>query len=346
MGDSLIVAGSPERTKVHLHTDDPEEVFRIAGEYGVPHGQKVDDMHKQYTAAHAEHAETALVIDSACDLPPSYLAKSFLHMVPVKVIFGERSYIDKVALSPGHYYRLLRTHRDGPATTSQPSPGDFAKLFSFLTEHYRQVIYLGLSGALSGTISAAENARERLERKTAVHIFDTRMATVGAGLVARRAAEAIEAGKSFGEITALINDTVARVRLLITIPSLEALLRSGRLSRTKSIIARLLKLRPLLTLDARGRVVRNAMVRGAEAGKEKIISLLRRQLGPGGRSDFAIGHVDSYIAAQWFRERIRALFSPQGEVFILDASPALATHTGFGTVAVAYLEPRGERKRA
>jgi hypothetical protein len=340
-GDSLIVAGSPERTKLHVHTDSPEEVFRIAEEYGTLLHQKAEDMRKQYAVAHAAHGDAALVIDSACDLPPEELEKSYVHTVPMKVLFGEKSYIDKVALTSEHYYELLRSRTDQPATTSQPSPGDFARVFSFLTAHYRQVIYLGLSGALSGTIASARSALERIERPERVRIVDSRMATVGSGLAARRIIEAIEAGKDVEEIQKLAEETVERVRLLITIPSLEALLRSGRLSRSKGLLAKLLKLRPLLTLDARGRIVKAAMVRGAAAGRDRLVALLREALPDGAESDFAIGHVDASDTARWFSRQIERYFRPAREIFITDASPALATHTGFGTVAVAYLLPGG-----
>jgi hypothetical protein len=337
LGDSLIVAGSPSKTKLHIHTDEPEQVFRIAEKFGILSGQKAEDMHKQYAAAHAPHTETALVIDSACDLPAEYLEKSFVHMVPVRVIFGEKSYIDKVALTPEHYYELLRSRRDVVATTSQPAPADFEKTFAFLTAHYRQVIYLGLSGALSGTLAAAKSALTRLPRRERVQIIDSRSATVGAGLVARRAIEAIEQGLGAEELKEAINGWIERSRLLIAIPSLEALLRSGRLGKTKGLVATLLGLRPLLALDAQGRVVKTAMVRGAEAGLEKLLTLLQRRAERG--SDVAIGHVDAAATARRLRERIETLLQPTREIFINDASPALATHTGFGTLAVAYFAP-------
>lgn len=339
LGDSLIVAGSPSRAKVHIHADNPEEAFRIAERYGTLTEQKADDMHKQYAAAHTPHSEIALVVDSTCDIPPELLEKSFVHIVPVKVLFGEESYLDKVALTPQHFYELLRTRTGPPGTTSQPAPGDFEKTFAFLTDHYRQVIYLSIAGALSGTLKSARTALERLEKRDAVHIFDSRSLTIGSGLIARRVIEAVERGDGIAEISNMIADLTERTRILITIPSLDALIRSGRIGRAGGLIARLLKLRPLLTLDAQGRVVKAAMVRGDAAGKAKIIAMLRERLGDGARTDFAAAHVDSPDTAAWFKTEIERYFKPDREVYFLDASPALALHTGFGTAAVAYLEP-------
>lgn len=345
LGDSLIVAGSPQRAKIHVHTDDPEEAFRIAESWGTLGEQKADDMKKQYGAAHTPHLDVALVVDSSCDLPAEYLDKSFVHMVPVKVVFGEDTYIDKIALTPEHYYEMLRTRSDVIPSTSQPAPGEFEKVFSFLTGHFREVIYLGLSGALSGTLESARTGSATLRRKENVRIFDTRMATVGSALIARRVIEAIERGERFDDIRTMIPSLVARTRLLLTLPSLDALIRSGRLGKAKGMLARLLGLRPLLTLDAEGRVVKAAMVRGAQAGREKLVELMRTRLDENVETDFAIGHVQARDTAEWFRSQIEQYFRPAREVFVQDASPALATHTGFGTIAVAYIEPAPQAER-
>lgn len=342
-GDSLIVAGSNTRAKIHIHTDSPEDVFGLARGYGLLAEQKADDMYKQYAAAHSHQTEVALVIDSACDLPPELMEKPFVHIVPVKVLFGQNSYIDKVALSPQSFYDLLRTQGDVVGTTSQPAPADFERVFSFLGKHYRHVLYLSLAGALSGTIKSAKSALERLEIRDSVHIIDSKNVTIGAGLIARRAVEAIEKGKGIGEVTHLVSDLVERTRLLIAIPQLEALMRSGRLGRTKGFIARLFKLRPLLTLDSQGKVIKAAMTRGPAAGREKLIAMLQRRLGNEAAGDFAIAHVDNPGTAFWFKKQIERHFKPSRDVFILDASPALALHTGFGTSAVAYIAPEDTR---
>lgn len=339
LGDSLIVAGSTVNSKLHIHTDQPQEVFRIARRYGNLKEQKVDDMHKQYAAVHDQHSEIAVVIDSACDLPQEIVEKDFVHMVPVKVLFGDESYIDKLALTPQRFYELMRSSEDVIGTTSQPAPADFEKAFAFLSEHYQHVIYIALSGGLSGTIKSAQSALERVRNRNSIHIIDTKSVTIGAGLIARRVIEAVEKGMQIEKIRQFVEDLSTRTRILITIPSLEALLRSGRLSKTKGRIARLLKLRPLLTLNAEGKVIKAAMVRGPQKGKEKIISMIKQTIGDGAQADFAIAHVDSLATGEWFKQRIEDEFEPQREVFVLDASPALALHTGFGTAAVAYIEP-------
>jgi DegV family protein with EDD domain len=345
LGDSLIIAGSTSRTKIHVHSDYPEKVFQILEEYGNLTRQKVDNMEKQYRAAHDKTTDIAVVVDSSCDLPADLLNKSFVHLIPLKVLVGEQSYLDKVALSPSRYYDLLRTPSEKPATTSQPAPGEFGKTFSFLTSYYKNVIYLGVTEALSGTIGSARSSLEQVAGRDAVHIINTKSISIGSGLIVRRLIEWIEQEKSLSFITEGIPSLIKRIHLLIAIPDLSALIRSGRLGKTKGFIAQFFKLRPLLTLDSQGKIAKIAMVRGEEACKNKIINLLQNQLKEGTRTDFAISHVDSPKLAEWFKLQIEKHFIPVREIFMLDAAPALATHTGFGSAVVAYLAPAPDNEK-
>ncbi len=340
LGDSLIVAGSDTKIKLHIHTDQPEKVFDVASEYGTLEQQKADDMHKQYLAAHSQHVETALVVDSASDIPENLMEQSYVHMVPVKLLYGEKSYLDRIALSPEHYYKMLDSPKANLISTSQPSPGEFERSFSFLSEHYRDIIYLSLASILSGTMKSALSARDKFKGQSKIHVIDSKTATVGIALIARRISEAIEKQLPIEEVRTMVENLSERSRLLITIPSLEALMRSGRLGKVRGFLAKMLHLRPILTLDHKGRIVKAAMVRGAEAGKKKLISLLRSRLGDGAVTDFAIAHVDDLKTAEWFREELLRYFRTEREIFIRDASPALATHTGFGTLAVAYIDTK------
>ncbi|HZK19435.1 MAG TPA: DegV family protein [Treponemataceae bacterium] len=339
LGDSLIIAGSRQRTKIHVHSDYPEKVFQILEEYGNVTRQKVDNMKKQYRAVHDKTTDIAVVLDSSCDVPAELLDKSFVHLIPLKVLFGGQSYLDKIALSPTRFYELLRAPCKKPATTSQPAPGEFGKNFSFLTSHYNNVIYLGLTEALSGTIGSARSSLEQVVGRDAVHIINTKTISIGTGLIVRRVVEWIEQKKSISFITEGIQSLIKRIRLLIAIPDLSALFRSGRLGKTKGIIAQLCNLRPLLTLNEQGSIAKIAMARGEKACKYKIMSLMQNQLEEGTQSDFAIAHVDSPKLAEWFKSEIEKHFIPLREIFMLDASPALATHTGFGSSVVAYIAP-------
>ncbi|HWN06578.1 MAG TPA: DegV family protein, partial [Steroidobacteraceae bacterium] len=151
LGSSLVVAGTRNKVRLHIHTNDPPRVFALAAGFGTVAGQKADDMQRQQEMAHhAARRRVAVVTDSAADLPESVLEALDMHVVPVRVHFGTRSYLDKVGLSSEEFFRLLAASPVHPKT-SQPPPGDFRRAFEFLGSHYEAVVYVGLMSRVSGT---------------------------------------------------------------------------------------------------------------------------------------------------------------------------------------------------
>ncbi len=193
LGDSCIIAGPTEARKIHIHTDEPGRVFELLGSYGEVAAEKADDMKRQFTVTTGSHAECALVVDSTCDLPSELMDGLRIHMVPIRLELGDRSYLDKIAVRPKDFYAMMRNRPDIVPSTSQPSVGDFARVFEFLSEHYRSILFIGISSKLSGTLNSAGNAAERPAegRREKIGIVDSTKVSVAIGLLARRVGEAI-----------------------------------------------------------------------------------------------------------------------------------------------------------
>ncbi|NNK32827.1 MAG: DAK2 domain-containing protein, partial [Xanthomonadales bacterium] len=184
---SLVVAGGRQRVRVHIHVNNPAQVFLVCEEFGRIKQQKADDMERQHNLL--DHAgEVAVVVDSGADIPPDEIERLSIHMVPVRLSFGDREYLDRVSLTAEEFYEMLQTSDEAPLT-SQPPAQDFARVYSLLTSHGYSVISVGLSAQLSGTTSAARQAAGRTEAGD-VRVIDSLSATAGEGLVAMVAAEA------------------------------------------------------------------------------------------------------------------------------------------------------------
>ena len=338
MGDSLIVAGSSEKVRVHVHTDTPEEVFTYLSGVGAVLEPKADDMKKQFHTAHAAHGQVALVVDSACDIPEELMEKSYLLMTPLRVSFGNESYVDKLGLSPEHFYQLLRDHPDSLPTTSQPSAFQYQKQYRALLTHYKSVVTVSISGALSGTINAAYAGIPESHRDD-VEVVDSRAVSVATGLIVRRLCDAIEDGATAAEVADLARSLVDRTRLLVAVPQMDYLIKGGRVSERAGKIIDALGLVALIHLNAKG----EAKPYGAAINFRRAVSRLIRKARSGMRGDepvdFAIAHVHNKETAEQIRERLDAGVLARRAPFVLDAAPVLATHTGFGTVAIAYIEP-------
>jgi len=155
----VVVAGSHSRIRLHAHVADPQSLFDVAARFGRVESTKADDMRAQARTA-AGGSGVAIITDSSADLPDGVAEALDIHVVPLRLNFGDQDYLDKIGLTPSEFYRKLREEIVLPRT-SQPSPGDFRRQFEFLLSHHPALIYLGVARAVSGTIQSAETAAQR-----------------------------------------------------------------------------------------------------------------------------------------------------------------------------------------
>jgi DegV family protein with EDD domain len=262
-----------------------------------------------------------------------------IHAVPLRVLLGSSVYLDKQTVNPEEVYDRL-TRGETSVGTSQPAPGDYAALYSYLFEHYGELVVPSLSGALSGTLQAAMRATALADPKR-IRVVDTRSASIGQGLVVRAAAECAAAGGSAGEVAAAAEDARARVRLFIAVPTVDYLRRGGRLAGWKARMAERLGLVPVLTIDPESgsarlhRLARRGRVHRATLSRA-LAALRREDPSP---EVVWIAHAGAALAADAFRQEL-AKAAPRAEIDIVEVGPALGAHTGPGAVAVAFLSGR------
>ncbi len=126
---SLVVAGGRKRVRVHIHVNNPAEVFLACEEFGRIKQQKADDMERQRGLL--DHSgEVAIVTDSGGDIPPDEVERLGIHVVPVRLSFGDREYLDGVSLSAEEFYRLLSESEEAAADFATAGPGFCPCLFA------------------------------------------------------------------------------------------------------------------------------------------------------------------------------------------------------------------------
>ncbi len=254
LGSSLVVAGTRNKVRLHIHTNEPPRVFALAADYGAIGSQKADDMQRQQDMAHhAARRRVAVVTDSAADLPESVLESLDMHVVPVRVHFGTQSYLDKVGLSSEEFFRLLESNPVHPKT-SQPPPGDFRRAFEFLGSHYEAVVYVGLMSRVSGTFQSAETAVARARTRARILTHDSGTAALGQGLIAMRAAEAAAAGADAEAVREAAIAAGALTRTWGCLVTLEFAVRGGRVPAWIRPVADALRLVPILMVKPGGRL--------------------------------------------------------------------------------------------
>ncbi len=337
LGDSLIVVGSEHKMRVHIHTNQPDAVFAVAKGVGNIAQTKIEDMRKQNQNARSLAPQTgiALLTDSTCDLPAELLEKYHVHVVPVQVMIGDRSHLDRLEIKPQDFYQVLQTSTERLAT-SQPSTAQFIQAYDRLASRYESIIGLHISQQLSGTLNGSRQAAKNFESGRRIDILDSRTTSAALGLLVAEAGKLIEQGLSHEAILRRLRIAVENVRIFASVPTLKYVIRSGRLNRTKGLLGTLLNLKPVLSINPNGKVAEAAKVIGSKRGFQKTLELADQFAMTIRNPRFGIVHVLNAPMAKWYSNELRRRFKVE-EIFITDASPALGVHTGIGSVAIAVL---------
>lgn len=333
-GDSAIVAGSEQKARIHIHTDHPSDLFFRVKDYGSITQVKVDDMLRQYEASHSRKAKIALVTDSTCDLPQDIIDEHQIHLIPVNLSFGDTIFLDKVTITPEQFYTLLKTHKEHPKS-SQPAPKPVQNLFSFLATHYESIIVVTISDKLSGVYKLTQNAAATIKDKK-ISVINSRHLSASLGLIVLRVAEAIREGKSHDEIVRLTEEWIARTKIFVDIQTLKYLVRGGRLSPLKGFLAKILNLKPIVSLNSEGSAIAFGKSFSRWSNMKKIVRIIKELSEEGKIWNYAIVHAQNIERVKLYAEKLKEFIHREPD-FIVDVSPAIGAHNGIGVVAITLM---------
>jgi DegV family protein with EDD domain len=334
LGDSLVLAGTKRKAKIHIHVDEPERVFDVARRYGDVRGEKADDMRRQQTSSHDANRRFAVITDSAADIPDEDMERLDIHMVPCRIQFGDRGYLDKVSITADEFFEELRTNPNHP-TTSQPAPGDFRRQYQFLASHFADVLSINLTGKASGTLEAARSAAERVNAHGRIHVINSLNASLGQGLLAVAAAEYAKAGLSIEDAIAAVEKLIPETRTYGLLKDLRFAVRGGRVPRWVKTIADLLRATAIIRTVPDGRVASGTFLFGRRNRIPRFARYVAR-LTPAAESlDVAIGHALCPEDAAELERELRRRLGTIHRTTITDIGAALGVHGGPGTLIVA-----------
>jgi DegV family protein with EDD domain len=278
-----------------------------------------------------------IVTDSTADIPLSVREELGIEMVPLKIHFGDETFLDAVTLQSGSFYDKLTASSALP-TTSQPSPLEFFEVYQKLAEEPdTEIISIHLSSSLSGTYQSAVLAGSMLEdAQGKVHIFDSLSASYGIGVLAVMAAKAAKDGQSVKQILELIREIRNHFKIYFLVDILTYLQKGGRIGKASALLGSLLNIKPILSIDKDGEVVAIDKVRGQKKAMARIIEMMGEDI-PGKAIHLHVAHANNLGAAGQLREMIEANFNVQSVDYIA-LGPVIGTHTGPGTIA-AFVRP-------
>jgi len=276
----------------------------------------------------------ALLIDSGTDVATEYLARDNVFVLPLRIIFDDAEYIDKVTITSDELFVRME---EGIPSTSLPTGEDIlAKITEIREKGYEKIIAITISSALSGTNSAIKNIVAEYAGDLEVFVLDTKNISIGAGMFVLAASNAIEAGEAFTDITTKLTSKLNETKIYFTVGSVEYLKHGGRISSFAAMMSGVFNIKPIITCDDSGAYILAAKERGKKKSYDKLIELTK---------EFAHKLQKPYMLAivygrsredfEAFKEDVRNAFPEAQSLVSVLVSPALGVHTGPDAMGLA-----------
>lgn len=280
-------------------------------------------------------SRVAIVTDSTAYIPDEYREKFHITSVPLLVIWGQETFEDGITIKSADFYQRLSTSKTMP-TTSQASIAGMQKAFDELVAQGYDVLGMFLSAKLSGTFQSAVQARESMTQgKEKVHIFDTETTCMAMGYQVMTTARAAMEGVGLAECIKLAEQVRKSCGLFFMVDTLEFLHRGGRIGGAQRFFGTALNLKPILTVR-NGKVEAVERIRTKGKAMERLLELVEENCR--GKSPVRLSaiHANAENDAKMLLEQASGRIQAS-EAIVAGISPVVGTHTGPGTVGLAYL---------
>ncbi len=273
-----------------------------------------------------------VVTDSTCDIPPQLMRDLDITVVPIYVVFGDKSYRDKLDISEDEFYDKL-IHGPVHPSTSIPTPKDFADVYNQLAEKTDEIISIHITSKESGTFNAAVMAKELVTGKCRIEVVDSLSMSMALGLLVIEAGRQAKAGASLDKVAELVRQAVPKVHLILMLDTLKYVVRGGRLGKAYGILGSALRIKPLLTLKE-GDLSLVGIARTKAKAVERLFEFVK---GFSRVKEVAVSYTTAHDEAQAFADRLKAAF-PDVPLYLTRVGSSLGTHAGPGGMGVAVME--------
>jgi DegV family protein with EDD domain len=178
--------------------------------------------------------KVAVVTDSSACVPQEVVKKYGIHILPLILIFEDRSYRDGVDITSREFYELLKKAKRLP-TTSSPSPGEYFEAFRELGKEARGILCITHPPHLGMGFDSATKAREMAREVipgVGINVFPSRAPAIAEGFIAQAAAIAAASGKDLSQVTKAAQDMMCKVNAICMLDTLYYLAKGGRIPKS------------------------------------------------------------------------------------------------------------------
>ncbi|WP_394235483.1 DegV family protein [Niallia oryzisoli] len=277
-----------------------------------------------------------ILADSASDLPLHFYKDNHVTLFPLKVHLHDQEYEDLLTIEPQTIYNAIRNGQ--VPKTSQVSPLLFEETFTEMAKNNEEGIYIAFSSQLSGTYQTAVMIRDQVKETYPdfkLKIIDTKCASLGQGLVVMEAASLANDNASYDEIVQRAEFLATHMEHLFTVNDLDYLAKGGRVSKASAFLGGLLNIKPLLNVED-GKLVPIEKIRGQKKLLRRIIEVMAERGASFEQQTIGISQADAMDTALEMKKLIEEELHAK-EVIITDIGAVIGSHTGFGTIAIFFL---------
>ena len=271
-----------------------------------------------------------IITDSTSDLSQKMLQAFNIEFLPLKIMYKDEQYLDKVNISPDDIYK--RFDKEIP-TTSMPGPDEFKEKFKKLKEKgFTNIIAIHISSGLSSTPNICRMVSEEMEDMT-IEVIDSRLLSMGLGRLVLYAKGLIDQGNlDFEEIVNKTREKIDDIELNFIVKTLKYLKEGGRIGKVKGIIGQLLNIKPIISIDDDGQYYTVDKTRGRKNSLNKLYDKAKKKIKQG-MSYVDVMHADAEEEAKELQNRLQKLQNVKDSI-LGEISPAMVVHAGPGLIGV------------
>jgi len=281
-------------------------------------------------------SKIAIVIDSTAYLPENLIKSLNITVIPLHVIWGEKSYRDNVDITPKQFYSRLESAKVMPST-SQPTPQEFVNIYKPLLDNGKEILSIHISSKFSGTVDSATQAKKILASDR-IEIIDSLSTTMAMGFIVLAAARAAEGGADLQSCKKIAEKARENTEVYFVVDTLEFLKRGGRIGGAAALLGHTLNIKPLLYVK-NGSVEPYAKVRTKKKAVKRLIDICVEKIGKRRPVHLCVIHANAAEDAKGIKEELEKRFEAGAIVEMLQAklSPVIGNHVGPRTLAISFM---------
>ena len=275
-----------------------------------------------------------ITVNSTVDLPLEWLEERNVPVIPLRYTIDGQTYTDMHWLSAKEFFAKLREGK--MSTTSQVNPEEAADMLEPYLKEGKDILHLGFSSGLSGTLNSMKVAGEMLSEKypeAKIIVIDTLCACLGEGLLLHHALKRKAEGMTIDQLSEWVEENKLHICHDVTVDDLNHLHRGGRVSKTTAVIGTLVQIKPIIHMDNAGKLQVIGKERGRKRSLNKIVDMAAEQAKGWDNDIIMITHGDCIEDAEYVARLVREKMGIDN-ILINNIGTVIGSHTGPGVVAV------------